>query len=350
MFQFTTTNVINSDKDLTTGKDLWKYEAESGLKPAVLRIKRVANFEKPNVMAIYKAAAVAPEMAKATINFGSGISGAQGDIFRLYIYVGLTEASQDSRYANDFKFKGKPFSVDFEWKDNAANTVKALVEAINKYEVMVYGDKLLNVTYNSTYLTIEATNEYQRFKVLNVEKFDKEAYNHMGEYKVVKGISDLGAAKTANSQVTNSADGFFPGKEGFGTYSFLLHNLRIPTSMRTRAFGVNQDENPIAGATYDQYTIHYCTNRGILGTNAVGDVTKSMTTHVFYVKSDLSSSFASALGNIGTVQTVAAGTAKVANPSTIKVGEGLTVSGNTIDIKLDGASLTKGANGLKVSD
>lgn len=348
MFQFTTTNVINSNKDLTTGKDLWKYEAASGSKPAVLRIKRVANFVKSNVMAIYKAAAVAPEMAKASINFAQ-ISGSAGDIFRLNIYVGLSEASQDSRYSNDFKFKGKPFCIEFVWKDTAANTVKELVKTINKYEMLVYGEKLLNVSYNTTFLVVEATDEFQKFSRLDIEKFDKDAYHSMGDFKVVRSISDLGAAKTANSQVTNSAEGFFPGKEGFGTYSFILHNLRIPTSMRTRAFGVNQDENPIAGATYNQYTIHYCADRGILGNNAVGDTVKSMTTHVFYVKSDLASSFETALQNIGTIQEAAEGKAKTANPATVKAGDGLSIDGNQIDIKLDGASLSKSATGLKVA-
>lgn len=353
MFQFTTTNVINSNKDLTTGKELWKsIDAASG-KPDMLNIKRVGVFKKPNVMAIYKAEAVAPEMAKVSIKFADKISGSAGDVFRLNIYVGLTEASQDSRYSNDFKFKGKPFSVDFVWKDNAENTLAALVKTINKYEMMVYGEKLLNVTCSATNLVIEATSEFQRFRTVNIEKFNKTAYHGMGEYVVQKGIEDLGVAKTANSQVTDSADGFFPGKEGFGTYSYLLHNLRIPTSMRTRAFGVNQDETPIVGANYNQYTIHYCVDRGILGSNAVGDAVKSITTHVFYVKSDLTGTFETALGKIGTLQTVAAGTAHTANPivpSDTAVGNGLQIADGKIAIKVDGDTLTSSAAGVKVTD
>lgn len=307
MFQFTTTNVINSDKDLTTGKNLWVGTAASGGKPGTLAIKRVGTFKSSAVTAIYKTVAVDPEMAKVSIKFADLITGNAGDVFRLNIYVGLTEASQDSRYSNDFKFKGKPFSVDFVWKDNAENTLKALVKTINKYEMMVYGEKLLNVTCSTTNLVIEATNEFQRFRTVNIEKFDKDAYHFMGEYTKVKGIEDLGVAKTQNSQVTDSADGFFPGKEGFGTYSYLLHNLRIPTSMRTRAFGVNQDETPIVGAKYNEYVIHYCTDRGILGTNAVGDEVRSRTTHVFYVNQSVSSGFETELAKIGTVTTVAKG-------------------------------------------
>ena len=408
MFQFTTTNVINSNKDLTTGKDLWTTKDAAGSAPASLTVKRVSTFKAPNVLAIYKAEAKDAEFAKATIDF-SQISGTEGEVFRLHIYVGLSQASQSSLYANDLQWKGKPLSVDFVWADSAANTVTNLVKTINKYEMMVYGKKLLNVSNNGNFLTIEATDEYQRFKFINIEKFDGEPYHGMGEYTVVRSISNL-SAKTSNSQVTNSAEGFFPGKEGFGTYSFILHNLRIPTHDRTRFLALNQDETPIMGAKYNQYTIYYCTNRGVLGTNAVGDIVKSRTTHVFYVKSDLASTFETALQKIGTIVPVTGpGTADpgtvqddlealtkevetlktqisakadktaiadmqtkteanstyatktelgnkadksslASKQDTLSAGDGIEISGNKVKVKLDGASLTASASGLKVTE
>ena len=84
MFQFTTTNVINSDKDLTTGKALYEVKNDT------LVVKRVANFKKENIAAIYKAEAVDPENAKVTIDLGTGITAKAGDIFNLSIYVGLS--------------------------------------------------------------------------------------------------------------------------------------------------------------------------------------------------------------------------------------------------------------------
>lgn len=382
MFQFTTTNVINSDKDFTTGKPLWTTEDASGSKPGKLHIKRVNNFISTNVLAIYKAEAKDAEFAKATIDF-SQISGSQGEVFRLHIYVGLTQASQSSLYANDLQWKGKPLSVDFVWADSAANTVANLEKIINKYEMMVYGQKLLNVSKNSTFLTIEAVDEYQRFKFLNVEKFDGEVYHGMGEYKPVRTLANL-SVKTTNAQVTNSAEGYFVGKEGFGTYSFLLHNLRIPTHDRTRYLALNQDETPIIGAKYNQYTIYYCTNRGILGNNAVGDIVKSRTTHVFYVKSDLASTFETALQKIGTIVPVtgpgsadpgsvqedlesltkevetlktqmsskADKSALSSKQDTISAGDGIEMSGATIKIKPDASSgtITVSSSGVKVTD
>lgn len=408
MFQFTTTNVINSNKDFTTGKPLWSAQAASGSKPASLNVKRVNNFIATNVTAIYKAEAYDAEFAKATIDL-SQVNGADGDIFRLYIYIGLSQASQSSLYANDLQLKGKPLSVDFVWDSDTATTLTKLIKTINKYELMVYSQKLLNVTCSGTYLTIEATDEYQRFVIVNIEKFDKEAHFGMGEYNVVRSLEDLDE-KDSNAQVTSSAEGYFVGKEGFGTYPFLLHNLRIPTYARTRAFGLNQDETPIIGAKYNQYTIYYCANRGVLGDNAVGDIVKSRTTHVFYVNQTIAGEFEAALANIGTVITVdgpgsanpdtvqsdlealtkEVGTIKTqmstkadkseiadmqtkteANSTfatkaelqnkadssalegkqdTLTAGNGIDITGNAVSVKVDGDTLTASASGLKVTD
>nr|DAM35498.1 MAG TPA: nucleoporin [Bacteriophage sp.] len=60
----------------------------------------------------------------------------------------------------------------------------------------------------------------------------------MGDFKVVRSLEDI-AAKSTNAEVLDTAEGFFVGKEGFGTYSYLLHNLRLPTEARTRAFAIN---------------------------------------------------------------------------------------------------------------
>ena len=331
MFQFTTTNVINSDKDLTTGKALYEVKNDT------LVVKRVANFKKENIAAIYKAEASEPENAKVTIDL-TGVSATAGDVLRLSIYVGLSQASQDSRYSNDMIYKGKPFSVDFVWQDTAANSAKKLVETIKKYSLLVYGEKLLTASNSGAFITIEATNEYQRFKRVDLEKFEKtpDEYPYSGKYTVIKSLSNI-ASKTS-TQLNGTTEGFFAGKEGFGTYSFLLHNLRLPTSARTRAFGINQDETPIVGAKYNQYTIHYCANRGVLGLNAVGDTVKSVTTHVFYVKSDLASAFEALLAQVGSITTASAKAKDPVDPQAQSAAQ--TVVDAAIDkLKKDNSSL-----------
>ena len=389
MFQFTTTNVINSNKDLTTGKPLWSVQEAAGDKPASLHVKRVNKFIATNIVAIYKAEAHDAENAKVTLDF-SQVNGTAGDVFRLHIYVGLSQASQSSLYANDLQWKGKPFSVDFVWGASAADTVTKLVKTINKYAAMVYNKKMLNVTNSGTYITIEATDEYQRFRFVNVEKFDADAYHGMGEYNVVRSLDDLTEADS-NAEVTATAEGYFQGKEGFGTYPFLLHNLRLPTYARNRWLALNQDETPIVGAKYNQYTIYYCVNRGILGDNAVGDLVKSRTTHVFYVRQDLATEFEAALAKVGTVITVnkvgtpdpgalagdvdtlqqdvaqlktqmankadktaleakADASALAAKQDVMSAGNGIEISGNSIAVKAGDDTITVDGTGVKVTE
>lgn len=361
----------------------------AGDKPASLHVKRVNKFIATNIVAIYKAEARDAENAKVTLDF-SQVNGTAGDVFRLHIYVGLSQASQSSLYANDLQWKGKPFSVDFVWGASAADTVTKLVKTINKYAAMVYNKKMLNVTNSGTYITIEATDEYQRFRFVNVEKFDADAYHGMGEYNIVRSLDDLTEADS-NAEVTAAAEGYFQGKEGFGTYPFLLHNLRLPTYARNRWLALNQDETPIVGAKYNQYTIYYCVNRGILGDNAVGDLVKSRTTHVFYVKQDLASDFEAALAKVGTVITVnkvgtpdpgtvagdvdtlqqdvaqlktqmankadkteleakADASALAAKQDVMSAGNGIEISGNSIAVKAGDDTITVDGTGVKVTE
>lgn len=316
MFQFTTTNVLNSLKDLTTGKDLIvtqklnKEGALEDLKDEII-IKRIGNFKKANVESIHHTAGSEAELAAVCMDLTNVV--AKDKKYRLNMYIGLTQGSADSRYANDLYHKGKAFSIDFDGLATAAETVAKLADVLKKYDILVYGDKQLNVYSSGALLALEAVNEYQRFVRVNIEELNPNAYFEMGDYKVVKSLDDLKKKDSSDhDKVMDShdavvkagapvAEGLFVGKEGFGTYSYLLHNLRLPTTARSGAFAWNKEESPVPGVVYDEYVIRYCVNRGELGLNAVGDTVKSVTTHVIYVPSALSTTVKTVLGKVGTV-------------------------------------------------
>lgn len=294
MFQFTTTNVINANVDYSTGKaPLWSQQAATDDKCASVNVKRVGNFKADFVTHIYKAVATDPEFAKATLDLSS-ITGTKkdGDQFRLNLYIGLTEGSNYSLYANDSYYKGRPFIIDFVWKDSDSATATKLVNTIKKLMLDIYNERFIKASASGNVLTLDAVSEYQKFIKADIEKLDPEAYHFMGGYTTVL------SAKTKTDPEWDKTNTLTIGKEGFGTYSWILHNLRLPTPSRTAFMAINQEEMPIMGAKYNQYTIHYCVNRGTLGTNAVGDQVTSHTTHVFYVKSDLASAFETALKTI----------------------------------------------------
>lgn len=333
MFQFTTTTIINENKDFTSGKVL--FEGSDG----VLKIKRHNNFKKENVLAIYKRAATDPKLAKVSFTIPGTL---KAGFYRVALYVRLS-GNNNSYYANDFVFKGKPFYIEFEVKtDNeTATTVAArIVENARKYMLMVYENDLLKVSNSGATLNIEAVDEYQRFTKADIEMFNSKAGieamgGYFGQYEsLIKGnVTEVGA-------------------EGFGTFTQLVKDLRLPTAANTRWTKIVQDETPIPGAKYNQYTIYYCVNRGVLGGDAVGEVVKSRTTHVFYVNTAVASTFETALQEIGTLITVTDGTVTQDLPENVDVlaGNGLQMDKNKLSVKLEGDTLTSSAKGLKVTD
>ena len=286
MFQFTTTHVINSDKDLTTGKDLWKPGTNS------LTIKGINTLKKANVTSIYKAVGKPEQLAKATIDLSSLSTLQEGDILRLDIYIRPTESDHSSYYANDLNHKGRPFTVEFPWITDTTPedvttaqqaTAKNLAKLINKYGLLMFGDKLLTVEWSGATVTLTATTEFQRFHVIDVYKFVDNGGNvYANEWEKLSDVVTVDPK----------------GEEGFGTYSYIMRNIKLPTTEHLRAFAPKQNEMPIPGAIYNQYTIEYCVNRGTLGTNAVGDQVTSVTHIVLFVKNDLATKFETELNKI----------------------------------------------------
>lgn len=304
MFQFTTTNVINSAFEIgytpSGNEELDNKKARFTIDDVnnTFNVKRVHNFKKEFVTDIFKTEGVTGIPAMARIEIPSEDKGTQ---LRLNIYIGLTQGSNSSFYSNDTYFKGKPLVIDFVAKDSAADTAKELEKIIKKFMINVQGIKMVEVYAVGAEIVIECVNEYQRFIKLNLEKYDETKHAYLGEFDVVKGIDDL---EVINDPEALAADTVYKGREGFGTYSWILHNLRLPTDARTRFLGMNKEETPIPGELYNEYVIHYCVERGTLGNNAVGDQVTSHTTHVFYVLQSLAEKFEEGLAILHDIETV----------------------------------------------
>lgn len=267
MFQFTTTHVINSNYDATSGTPLWSADEQT----KAVNVKGVNNFVPECVTKIYKAEYTEGKPAEVEVDFSSAQI-EEGDILRLIMYIRLTQSSNLSYYANDTQFKGKPFSIEFPVLATTTETLKNLKKIVNKYGVFTVDKPLVTLVPNGNKLTIKATDEFQRFTELKFEKFQNPTTPYGDEYLPVKGIT------------TNVVSA---GKESFGDYDYIMRNIKLPTTENTHPFAPKSNEYPIPGAKYNQYTIHYCVERGPLGLNAVGDTVKSTTTHVFFVNTAL---------------------------------------------------------------
>ena len=265
MFNWTTTTLIN------------EIPNNAVVKEGVLRLGKHL-FEKRWVENIRKAEGHKHELCKATIEL-NGLDFGKASVARLYIYVGL-EGSEESIYANDWYRKGMPLSVSF-----AVDTIKI-------FNVFTKVKKVLDVTAekDSTVLTIKGTHEHQRLNKIAILVGDKDSI--LGEEKVVAEY-ELNRKKHASVAEVNR------GVNGFGTYSQLLKDLRLPTANHNHWLSVQKDEMPIVGAIYTQFIInYYAPSTANPSFTAVGNRSMSETTHVFWVKSDLVADFEALLKNI----------------------------------------------------
>jgi len=215
-------------------------------------------------------------------------------------------------------FKGKDFH--YEWTGNkSASDLAKMLKKINK----LYGDIYLNIYANQNDVCFENDN-YGLFTEATVEfwqdagsdccvykggewrtidsidlSFPETPYNGENNCSYLDKTADtltLDTRPQKNYKVTSSTSGFeghgsltiFKCVNGTGTYQQVMKDLRLPTAENDGPWSITaqQQELPIPGNKYVQYTLHYISCRGVLGGSAVGEVTHSKTTHVFFVPAD----------------------------------------------------------------
>ena len=92
---------------------------------------------------------------------------------------------------------------------------------------------------------------------------------------------------------------YTPNVVEFGTYDYMLHNLRMPTYENYRFTSPAVVEMPMPGVKYTQYTFLYCVPRpGLGGLSVAGQFNHSTTTHVFFVAEDAKADFEAAFDAI----------------------------------------------------
>ena len=269
---FQTTTIINSnvDKD-SNGKALFVAGTDQ------LHIKRDFVFNKANVKMIRKAEGTPAEMCVATIDFknlkSTLLNGAAKAYCRLDIYLGV-EGAEPFIYSTPWVQKGIPFWVEFTVKSSDSTSVAKHVADMIKQNNLFQVDKdLIKVTVDETndVLTLTGATEYQRFRKIELNVFDATS-----DY--AEKVDELGEASSAKVKLVKK------GKNGFGTYSQIIKDLRLPTMENMQWTHIRQAETPVIDAIYNQYIIEYAAPASNEGLACVGQKLESNTTHVFWVK------------------------------------------------------------------
>ena len=261
MFNYTSTQIISGASD----------EA----------YKAIRLYDAAHITKIHKTPYSAATTTKAVFNLGSGFT--SGNSYRLEIFIRLNDNAQ-SDYSNALVFKEKPVYFEFEASATSINAA-TLATAFNADQTR-YGYTILTATASNTNeLTITGTTEFQT--IVDAKVSEWKSATTLDFYK-----GDFIPMTGANIPVITK------GKVAFGSYDWILRNLRLPTVMNKRFTSPTETEMPVPGVTYNQYIIYYRKDRGILGGAAVGQVTTSETCHVFYVNSTLTTDYCTYLDNL----------------------------------------------------
>ena len=289
---FQTCTIINRNSDADSkGKEL--FEVSNG----VLRIKRDFNFEKNCIQAIRGAKGTTAVSCVAEIDFEKlieDIKNEEGNSYcRMDIYVKY-EGAEPFYGANPLHIqKGIPFWVEFTVKKNdTAEAIAAAIEKQIRHDHLFLIDKdIINVSVEGAKLVLSGATEYQRFETINISKF---------------GLADNDAELVAELSKEEGSAIFEVerGVNGFGTYSQIVKDLRLPTAANYQWTHIRQAETPIIDAIYNQYIIEYCAPASNEGTQFVGHRGMSHTTHIFWVKADddLIGEWEGALAEVGSIE------------------------------------------------
>lgn len=341
MFNFTTQTILNTVVK-TTEADVRSKSAPkgynivttSGTHGPEVRIGNI-RFNATNVLDIQIKNHTVENLAK--VEFGiaqvialvtAGAKDVQEGDYRIALYLGLCMNSQDSFYANDFVYKGKPLYIEFHIgpNDDAEAVAKRIVKIANRYMLFIAQEKILDVSEDSGKVAFTAVNGYQIIKKAVIQKYDPNAKqidccNNNGDFvTIMTGVpvtytTDPTTGEVTLGDKTLDFDGLRdlednevaiePGLEAFGDYNWMIHNLRLPTLANTSFWAPTKLEMPVVGGTYTQFIVRLCVERDGIAGEVVGQRAKSVTTHVFYVLDQGTNvaTFKTTLAALGTAKT-----------------------------------------------
>ena len=244
MFDFQKEVVINDVKNV-------KVDAEKGI-----FVIDGMTYKANNVVekTVYKTMPVNGEKATVTIK----LSDIQGGKKQVRIELGLDRDYRGSFGSALYYFR-KPILIDFR----DAATIKDLKAAAKA--VAASNDGVLRVKEESdSQVVLEAADDYITIRKAVVVTFDCVA-----EY-----CGDEMEAVVAEVELDST-----PNVVGFGTYEYLIHNLRLPTYANIRFASPAAVEMPVLGGEYVQYSFEYAVPRRIGGLSVVGQMNYSSTGH-----------------------------------------------------------------------
>lgn len=317
MFQYTHELIFNS----LTMPDGSKRLVRNGGSTGPLTIKRGGEYWKafiqdqkvyktPGHVGVYELlkidvadfAKVFPKRSDETSFMGVGT-------YQLSMFVKLLDphALYEFGYPN-YKTFGRHILVGFDVlpgeqaADVAAKVYESLDMAIRREELLVGGldesgdDPIVaEFAEGDTVVAIRANHYALRFDTVGLALYDETVCDScIGEYLPTIDIF------TNKDDEKNAAEVVVDGVEPFATGQWLIENLRFPTYPNIRWAAVGEEDRPVPGQVYVQYSFAYDSPRPQFGgLSGVGQKVEAVTRHIYYVPESLSAEFEAAFTGLG---------------------------------------------------
>lgn len=210
------------------------------------------------------------------------------------IYRVIVGFSLDGKYLSDYAYPwykfGKPIMAEFELDaSNLADAQEIMIKAIEMAIPENY--RFACVTkVDTNKVKISGIDSHQTIKVAELQLADNNGCpaDACNEWTYVTVFDALSKA--------NRKDSYVPNEMEVGTAAWIQENLRFPSYPNLRYDALNEEEYPVKGGLYVQYSFGYCSpRRGLHGQGTVGQALKSITTHTFYVLSSIADAFETAI-------------------------------------------------------
>lgn len=278
--------VVDPSQAPVTGEDpLINYYGGT----TALEVTRVAKFIDTYITQVYRNPYVTAVLEQATGTVPTG-GMAAGVVYRLVIDIIQSQGSQSAEYSRWAIHKGKPIYLEARSLTAITNTTSAATELVRQFNLGLkkanIDEKELTITSSTDTILVTAKTEFLRFKFIAVEQMStigsQTGEDMEGDPASYYIAFDGTTATPAEAKFVINR----PGVEGFGTYTHMINNLRMPTVEQVRFGGIFQDQLPVVGRNYTQFVIEYTKTRDITGNNVVGAPSTSKTRHTFYVADD----------------------------------------------------------------
>lgn len=210
-----------------------------------------------------------------------------------------------AEYASpNWQVYGKPMLIGFDVTEEMKNDVSLVAAKLAELIVLALpaNNQFVKVAADGAKVVIEGTNNFMTFDKALLERYDPTVCDScLGEYAPV----------AISCEVENNT-------EDFATGEWLVENLRFPTYPNIRYASASEDERPINGTTYVEFSFSYQSPRpGLGGMSGVGQGMTAVTRHIYYVPAAEADAFKTLLESAGlVVDMVAAEDASVEEETT----------------------------------